>query len=417
MSAAARERAACLVWLLSILSVVAWRKGVFFDGGIDPVVVAKALLQGSALGGALLIRAHSPSRFPVAGAPLLILGLVVSISVIGAYAAGNVVASAVLAVRIMLVASTVSVLVSSFPRTVVLKHLAVALGILGAFVALTGLGGLAAGERLEGTVLPLSPNALALLCGFPALALLHAGLNGRGRGGAALLGVLFLGACIATQSRTALFALAAAAVVLMLHVRRMEPKVAMGLLAAIPLSAVLLMYTPILRTVVARGDAASILTLNSRTIAWEAVLDTPSLSWERWLGAGLSVKTIAVKGQYWQEQVLDSSWVSALAQTGVLGTVVIAAWVLTVLWRSMKDHELRSFSTAILVFILLRSFLENGLIEASTTFLVFMTVALLVQGKGAVAEPPSRVVPRVSVDHLASASNYRRNTNGLLVSD
>ena len=44
-----------LLWILMVFSVVAWRQGTLFTGGLDLVVVLKALLQGAVLCWAILL--------------------------------------------------------------------------------------------------------------------------------------------------------------------------------------------------------------------------------------------------------------------------------------------------------------------------------------------------------------------------
>ena len=175
-----------------------------------------------------------------------------------------------------------------------------------------------------------------MLCGVPAIALAHNLLRGKGTFvQVGLLGVL-LGVVLATESRTALLGLALAAAVIVLTLRRMRRSVAVGLLALGTVILPALLYTPALMNMVMRPGSASLLTLNSRTLAWETVLDTSARTWERWVGGGLSIKTVAVEGQYWDSQVLDSSWISALAQAGVLGTLVLAVWAFSLLSRSLR---------------------------------------------------------------------------------
>ena len=50
---------------------------------------------------------------------------------------------------------------------------------------------------------------------------------------------------------------------------------------------------------------------------------------QTWFGQGLAQKKISVAGQWWDTQLLDSSWISAVVQGGYLGVglvVVLGAW-------------------------------------------------------------------------------------------
>ncbi|MHA7218353.1 O-antigen ligase family protein [Arthrobacter sp. MDT1-48-3] len=371
----ARTASAVLIWIVLIVSVTAWRKGVYFEGSFDSVVIAKAALQGVALGMALLLKRASPVAHPVAGGPLLAVLGVLAVSMIGALQAGGTTASAVLAVRIVLLAVTMVLMVSAFPRDEVLMHLVVAIGIVGAVLAITGVGTIASGGRLEGALLPISPNGLIVLCAIPALAAIQRVISGRATIGAVIAACFFTLACVATQSRTALLGLAIACVVLIVSVRTIQRYVAVVLAAAVPALFAVAVYTTFFGSLLNREGSASNFTLNSRTIAWQVVLQTPFESLQKWVGAGLSVKTVHVQGQYWNDQVLDSSWISALAQTGLVGTAVLAVLVTVVLVTNIRGGRRNALPVALLVFILIRSFLETGLLDASVTFMVFIALA------------------------------------------
>ncbi|MEB7505235.1 O-antigen ligase family protein [Arthrobacter koreensis] len=365
------------IWLLLLGSTVAWRKGFYYEGGADGVVLAKAACQALACLLAFALAANAPQRRKIPGRPFLLLSLFVSVAMLGAVAVGDVGASVVLAARLLLVAATVGFLLAASPTPTALKPLLVAMAIVGLISAATGLPGLLSGQRLAGVLPPLRPNAIAMLCGVPAIALAHNILRGKGTFvQVSLLGVL-LGTVLATESRTALLGLALAAVVIVLGLGRMRRAVATGLLVLGTVMLPVLLYTSALMNMVMRPGSASLLTLNSRTLAWEAVLDTSPRTWERWVGGGLSIKTVTVEGQYWDSQVLDSSWISALAQAGVLGALVLAVWAFSLLSRSLRRAQ-DSFLPAMLLFLLLRSFLENGLTEVSTSFLLFFAISLVV---------------------------------------
>ncbi|BBE22144.1 hypothetical protein MN0502_10270 [Arthrobacter sp. MN05-02] len=397
-----RTASAVLIWIVLIVSVTAWRKGVYFEGSFDSVVIAKAALQGAALAMALLLKRASPVAHPVAGGPLLAVLAVLAVSMIGALEAGGTTASAVLAVRIVLLAVTMVLMVSAFPREEVLTHLVVAIGIVGAVLAITGVGTIGSGGRLEGTLLPISPNGLIVLCAIPALAAIQRVISGRATVGAVVAACFFTLACVATQSRTALLGLAIACVVLIVSVRTIQRYVAVVLAAAVPALFAVAVYTTFFGSLLNRKGSVSLFTLNSRTIAWQVVLQTPFESLQKWVGAGLSVKTVHVQGQYWNDQVLDSSWISALAQTGLVGTAVLAVLVTVVLVVNIRGGRRNALPVALLVFILIRSFLETGLLDASVTFMVFIALAsMFVPRPGGSTEgeqsPGIAAVPRASV--------------------
>src|SRR5690606_42051061 len=61
---------------------------------------------------------------------------------------------------------------------------------------------------------------------------------------------------------------------------------------------------------------------------------------------------------------LFRSWISLLAQSGIIGTVIAAVWIAGVVFRAMKTAKARTLYLPLLAFILVRSFMENGLIDA-----------------------------------------------------
>lgn len=365
------------IWLLIVISTVAWRTGVYYEGGADGVVLAKAACQAVACLMALFLASSADSPRRIAGRPYLLLVLFVSVSLIGSVAVGDIPSSLVLAGRLILVAATVGFLLRASPGPSGLTPLLVAMAIVGLVSAVSGVPHLLQGQRLSGDFPPLRPNAIAMLCGLPAIAAAHTMLRGRGTLFIAASLVTLIGVVLATESRTALLGLGVAGIVLLAALRRIRRAVAVGLLALGVVLLPALLYTPTLANMIMRPGSAPLLTLNSRTLAWETVLETPVRTWERWVGAGLPIKMVSVKGQYWETQVLDSSWMSSLAQAGVLGTIVLGAWAVMLLSRTLRTATLTPLP-AILLFVLLRSFLENGLTETSTSFLVFFTISLMV---------------------------------------
>ncbi len=273
-------------------------------------------------------------------------------------------------------------LVGTFPARELIRSLLAMMSLVGLVSAGSGIGGILAGGRIFGVIPPLNPNDISLLCGLPALGLVHELSLGRAKN---RFGIPLLAALVAvvwfTGSRTGLFAFATAVTLILLHARRLRIGAALTLFALLPFTFFILTATDLFTKVLQRGDetGANLLTLNARTIAWNAVLNTPSDTWQRWVGAGLAVKQVSVAGQYWQDQVLDSSWISALAQAGVLGTAVLAIWALSTLFSSMAARRIRSFTTPALVFLLIRSFLENGLVDSNVPFVVFLTISFLVE--------------------------------------
>ena len=122
----------------------------------------------------------------------------------------------------------------------------------------------------------------------------------------------------------------------------------------------------------------NISTLNSRTVAWSAAFTYSDSVWVQMMGAGLATKEIPVHGQYWQTQVLDSSWMSALVQGGRMGIAVMAIWLVWLIVMVLTGgRRRRMVMTGLVTYILIRSVLESGLIDSTPTFVTFFLLSLV----------------------------------------
>jgi O-antigen ligase len=367
------------VALLLVASTVGWRRGEYFSGSIDPVVAGKGLLSLLALAAAFALAQCAPRRRLGTGS-VWVLAVLLATSVFGALTHGTVVASGLVAVRVVVLAATVFFLLRATTVGEFMSALATACGAVGLVAAVTGLPGLASSGRLAGGVPPLSPNELALLSSIVVLHVAWRTVLGETSWGRSVAAVVALGVIWETGSRTALLFLVVGVLVTGAHVRRARVGLvvsglliaALGVLAAVSTNAV---------SGFAERDGTGTSTLKSRFIAWSASGSWSDSLWQRVFGGGLSVKEIPVKGQYWTTQPLDSSWVSALVQTGLLGLVVAAGWALWALrgaWRAPREQ--RALFLGLLVFLLGRSVLESGLFDATPAFLAFFGASLLCEG-------------------------------------
>jgi hypothetical protein len=159
-------------------------------------------------------------------------------------------------------------------------------------------------------------------------------------------------------------------------------------LALAPVALWVLVGTDLVRSLLFRDQNAERLsTLSNRTIAWQAALAPRDSVWQTWFGGGLQLKRIEVPGQFWNVQILDSSWVSVLVQAGMAGLVVCALWVLySALTTLRSPARLRALQLTLLVYLTLRGFLESGLFDASTSFILFFTT-VMVTPVGSLAPP------------------------------
>jgi hypothetical protein len=378
-AAGRHRRRVLLIAFLLVAATVGWRRGEYFTGSVDPVVAAKAALCLLSLGLAFLLAQSVPHRRRLGTASLWFLGVVLGCSLFGALASGDLLSGGVVAVRVAILGATVHFLLRAAPGLQVLESLALACGAVAVVAAVTGLPTLADG-RLAGGVPALSPNELSLLAGIAVVFLAWRAVLGEATLGPLVAGGGFLGVIWATESRTGLLMLLVGIAVMAVQIRR--PRVGL-VVSALVLGALALtgaVATGIVTSFLERdGDGAS--TLESRFIAWRAAVDLPTSWWQETFGAGLAMKIIPIKGEWWDTQPLDSSWVSLLVQAGVLGMVVAGLWALWVFRGALHaPRPLRVLFLGLLVFIVGRSVVESGLFDATPAFLFFLAISALCEG-------------------------------------
>ncbi len=369
-----------LIVLLVVVSVVPWREGILYSGGADPVVVAKAVVGIVAFCWAFVLHATTRVTGSVGVRTLSLLAGIVLISVVGAFAAGDATAALVLSIRIVLIAATVMIVVKSAPPLIVLNALLAALAAVAIVSAATGAVHGLSGGRLSGGIPQMASNVLAGLAAPPAIGLAVDIVRRGFRLWTSTMLAAMLAIVVATQSRTTLVVVVIGVVLAFLYGRRIATSTAIVAIIAAPFAYVVLAFTSIVSQVLARGQGIQQLTtLSSRTVAWDAVLAIPFDSWGKWLGVGLAAKTVQVQQQWRNQQVLDSSWVSVIAQAGIIGTVLLAIWIVFTAVESLRRPDLRAIATPLLAMLLVRGFTESGLVDSSATFLLFLTLSLLLE--------------------------------------
>ena len=366
-----------LIWTMLLVGVISWRSDVYYEGGLDPVVMAKALLSMTALGLAAAAAAGATPRRPVGARTVVLVGIYLAVTLVGAWADHSPMASTVLAVRVLVIAVAVVLVVVAHPMEEVVWGLCVGMAVVGLLCVVTGAGSVASGGRLTGGLFPVNPNQIALLFGPPTIALLWRLLRGVG-GTLDVLGVLaFSAITLLTGSRTGLLALLVAVVLLVFQARPLPVGAFVASVAAIPVIGYLVISTGAVSNYFGRGGSGNVTTLSSRTIAWQSAFSTPTDFWQHWFGGGLAVKTVSVTGTYWNTQVLDSSWVSAFVQGGMLGMILLGLWSLWTLVAACRcPAPWRAFWTATVVYVIVRSLLSSGLIDAHALFVVMFVASV-----------------------------------------
>jgi hypothetical protein len=366
-----------LILLLLVVSTVAWRKGTYFSGGFDTVVLAKAALTLLAFATALLTPRPAGAWSRFRGAPVLWLVAYLAIASVGGLLNGDPLPSVVLACRVGLLAVTLLLTLLSFTWESVMSAMARSMLALAVFGGVTGAASLGETGRLYGGVPPLNANEICFLVSVPVVLTFWRCADARAAWFeyAALppmLGLIWL-----TGARTGFAALLLALMVVILLVPRVPTSVVSAMALALPVTVYITFFTPLLSDFAARGDLASVTTLNSRTVAWTAALDYAQTTQERLFGSGLALKEIPVSAMYRDQQILDSSWISALVQSGYVGTTVLVLFVLATFWTALRvTRRLRPVVIALLVMVTTVSLLESGLFDTTPSFTVFFTLAV-----------------------------------------
>ncbi|WP_157498570.1 O-antigen ligase family protein [Geodermatophilus sp. Leaf369] len=261
----------------------------------------------------------------------------------------------------------------------VIAALAWACAVVVTVAVLSGVSSLADG-RLRGGVPPLSPNEVALLAG---IALVHVAWRVLQHPVAAWeygLACWWLVLVWLSGSRTGLLMLVLGLLAMLLLTRRFRPSLVVGALVTVAAGSVLLINTGAL-VGFAERDGTGTDTLDSRFNAWRAAVVWAESVWRGAFGGGLSLKVIPVVDRFRDTQPLDSSWVSALVQAGVVGLLVALVWMLWMVRNVIASlRSDRVLHIGLTVFLVGRSTVESGLFDATPAFLVVLVVSLAVEG-------------------------------------
>ena len=226
------------------------------------------------------------------------------------------------------------------------------------------------GGRLSGVIWSLYPTQVAQYGAVAAgmLAVLWMGRKVSGR--VALVGVtVAIAEVVLSHTRTALVGLVAGLIVAGLSLSNARVRRFFTAVAVITAVAVVGAASAI-TSWLARGEGtAGLLTLTGRTNFWAAVLNTPRTPFQEIFGFGISNASI-------NGLPIDSNWLSAYMQEGILG-VVACALILLVLFAAilLKTSGLaRALALFLVTYVLVASFTEDAFSDV-TTYLLHLTVA------------------------------------------
>ncbi|WP_153302125.1 O-antigen ligase family protein [Microbacterium foliorum] len=377
------------LYVLIIVSVIPWRSATIYSGGADGVVVAKAFIAVLAFAATLALAARTRERVAVGIAPACVIALALLVSVLGSVLAGNDSATIILVGRMFLVMATILFLLTTVPWVTSIVCLLAAMASVAVVAAVTGLPSLAASGRLGGGIPEIHPNELAGLVAAPIIGLVILMLRNGVRVWRLLAAVVLVGIAVASGSRTGLLAIVVGIGVAVLVNGIRDRSVLYLLLGALPLGYAIGSFTDVFGSLATRAGSNDTSTaLDSRFDVWRVVLGWDWGEWQKWIGIGLSAKKIPVDIKWRDEQVLDSSWASLLAQTGLIGTALIAALIVWCVASALISSRRRWLITPLLTLVIIRSVTESGLIDSATAFILFFVVASLLTHRSRHADDP-----------------------------
>jgi hypothetical protein len=226
------------------------------------------------------------------------------------------------------------------------------------------------GGRLTGVIWSMYPTQVAQYGAVSAGMVTVLWMGRKVSGRVALIGVtVAIAMVLLSHTRTALAGLVAGLIVAGLSLSNARVRRFFTTAAVITAVAVVVAASAI-TSWLARGQGTEgLLTLTGRTNFWAAVLNTPRTPFQEIFGFGISNASI-------NGLPIDSNWLSAYMQEGIVG-VVACALILLVLFAAilLKTSGLaRALALFLATYVLVASFTEDAFSDV-TTYLLHLTVA------------------------------------------
>ena len=297
------------------------------------------------------------------------------VSTLGSLLFGDFSASGKLSMRAAVIALVVLLLFEAV-RPIVLVDLFARL-LTAATILAAVTGGFSATGRLTGIIPPLHPNEIAFLAAVPMMYYIWRTAN-LDFNALRIAVIIALGIIIVlSDSRTTSGAVLVAIAVVVVRGRR-NPAVNFAIVATMMVALVFLVsFTDVIKSFSDRGGDSPVDTLGSRTIAWEAVLHSAPGPVQMLVGQGLATKKVGVQGQWWTSQILDSAWISAYVQAGLIGLALAGLLVVyTIIQATRTGRPNADLWIGLLILVTIRSVFESGLLDTSTSFIVLMLLAI-----------------------------------------
>jgi len=370
-----------LSWGLLVLNILTWYPGITVAH--VPSILGKAITQG-ALPAALLVAVIVNRRFVLRpNVYLCLMTLLVAESLMTVLDAQFLVSSGYRTFRFVEFVAVFWLLspwwgqqALLFVRSyLVMMYTVLASVLLGQIVAPGRAGGL--GGRLTGVIWPVPPTQVAHYAAVTFGIIIVLWLCGLVSGRYALVIVSITGIILVlTHTRTALLGMTAGLVVAGLSLFMAKARVRkLFATAAVILSFAAITLSSFLATWLARGETSQQLTsLTGRTPVWHAVLSAPRDWFGVLFGSGLSNNSFG-------GLAIDSNWLAAYSDQGIIGAAIIATMALYVLIAAyfQPPGVRRALPLFLVTYCLVASFTETGLSQPSSYLLeLTMAASLLV---------------------------------------
>jgi len=368
-----------LAWGLLVLNILTFYPGITVEH--IPSIVGKAVTQG-ALPAALLVAVTANRRLIVRPNVFLCLVSLLAIEALMTIVDAQFLVSATYRtfrfVEFVVALWLLSPWWGRQDLLLVRSYLAMmyaALGsiLLGQLVAPGHAGGL--GGRLTGVIWPIPPTQVAHYAAVTLGLTVVLWLCGLARGHVTLLVVSVTGSMlIMTHTRTALIGMILGILVAGLSLFIAKARVRKLFTAtSVLLSVAAITLSSVLTTWLARGESSQQLTsLTGRTPVWEALVNAPRNWFEVLFGSGLSNNSF---GGF----AIDSNWLSAYSDQGLIGVAIVASMVLFVLISAyfQPPDVRRALPLFLVTYCLVASFTETGLSQPSSYMLELTLAASL----------------------------------------
>jgi O-antigen ligase len=375
------RRRVYLAWGLVFLNVLTFYKGTWNELPLIvpiPSALGKIMTQG-ALPAALLVAWSTNRRMVIRPSVFLSLLTVLLIEAIvsGIHPVGHITGTLYRTVRLGEFVAVLWLLSPWWNRRDLLlvkcqlSCLGVVLGSVVLGLLVSPHRALAQG-RLSGEFWPITPVQVADFAAVAVGLVVVLWFCGELPGRITLAIVSVTGAMlILTHTRTEVVAMVAGLVVAGLSMFAARPRVRKFFVTVgVILSVAVIAFSTVLTTWLARGQNTEQLTeLTGRTTVWASVVNAPRDMFQVILGYGLSNKG-------YNGLPIDSNWLAAYFDLGLIGVLLIAAMLLFVLVNAyfQPRSERRALALFIVIYLLVTSFTETGLSDASM-YLLELSVA------------------------------------------